>query len=80
MASPRSRSTTEHIRTVISTPAKAARLRADWTFDSGWHSPDGIHESEWRERGRPFPEDPDYADFWDAYIHYERLDCADPTP
>jgi hypothetical protein len=52
-----------------------ARLNAGWEGDEGgWYSPDGVHESAWEEEGRPFPEDDDYADFWDAYIHYEALD------
>ena len=53
------------------------RSAAGWDGDEGgWYSPDGIHESEWEEVGHPFPEDDDYADFWDAYIHREALDTA----
>ncbi len=35
-----------------------------------------MHESDWELEGRPFPEDPDYAAFWSAYIHYEFMDSC----
>lgn len=57
----------------------AIRFAAGWSGDEGgWYSPDDIHESEWEDWARPFPEDEGYPDFWSAYIHYEALDSA-PT-
>ena len=55
----------------------AIRTAAGWTCDEGgWYSPCGMHESDWELEGRPFPEDPDYAAFWSAYIHYEFMDSC----
>jgi hypothetical protein len=52
------------------------RRNADWECDEGgWYSPCGISESDWEhEYGYPFPEDPEYAAWADAYYHYEKLD------
>lgn len=50
------------------------RNAAGWTCDEGgWISPDDTPESDWEG---PFPEDPDYAAFWSAYIHYEFMDSC----
>lgn len=35
-----------------------ARIEAGWRLsDSGWLSPDGLSEDEWRDSDRPFPEE-----------------------
>jgi hypothetical protein len=53
------------------------RWRAGWTADEGgWYSPCGTHESDWELEGHPFPEDPGYAEWADAFWHYEALDNA----
>ncbi len=56
------------------------RWRAGWTADEGgWIAPDGTVESDWSDQGYPFPEDPDYQEWADAFWHYEALDNADPA-
>lgn len=46
------------------------RRAAGWDADEGgWISPDGTPESEWEyEHGYPFPEDPDYATWAEAFF------------
>ncbi len=59
------------------------RWQAGWTCDEGgWYAPDCTHEYDWILCGYPFPEDPGYQEWADAFWHYERLDSeqhADPT-
>lgn len=48
------------------------RLAAGWDLDPdyGWASPDGITESEWADKGWPFPEDDEFADWLHAFRSY----------
>jgi hypothetical protein len=59
------------------------RWQAGWTCDEGgWYAPDCTHEYDWILCGYPFPEEPGYQEWADAFWHYERLDSeqhADPT-
>jgi hypothetical protein len=57
----------------------AARRAAGWQADEGgWYSPDGTHESDWELEAYPFPEDPGYQEWAEAFWHHERLDNEDP--
>lgn len=59
------------------------RLAAGWDFDPdyGWGSPDGLTESEWADKGWPFPEDPEFADWFSTFYHYDALDeGVEPNP
>jgi hypothetical protein len=56
------------------------RWQAGWSADEGgWFAPDGTPERDWEENGYPFPEDPGYAAWADAFWHYEALDAAEPA-
>ena len=58
-------------------PHALIRWQAGWTHESGtWIAPDGTTASDWALEGHPFPEDAGYADWADAFWHYEQLDCA----
>jgi len=54
------------------------RWQAGWSCDEGgWYAPDGTHETDWELEGYPFPEEPGYQTWADAFWHYERLDTND---
>lgn len=52
------------------------RLAAGWDVDPdyGWGSPCGLTELEWLENGWPLPEDPDFAEWFEASHHHDALD------
>ena len=51
------------------------RWQAGWSCDEGgWTAPDGTSEYDWALEAYPFPEDPAYQEWADAFWHYERLD------
>lgn len=52
------------------------RKAAGWAFIPlwGWRSPDGMTEEEWVECGRPFPEDDDFAAWFNTVYHYDACD------
>jgi hypothetical protein len=72
----------EHLGQVEAAMAEEDRIydirwRAGWTIDEGgWYSPCGTHASDWELEGYPLPEDPGYAEWADAFWHYEALDTA----
>jgi hypothetical protein len=74
----------EHISAVENAMAAEDQLyrtrwQAGWSCDEGgWYAPDGTHESDWELEAYPFPEDPGYQEWADAFWHYERLDNEDP--
>lgn len=70
----------DHLPQVEAAMAEADRIywirdSAGWEADEGgWYSPCGIPEHDWYLDGRPFPEDPGYAEFASAFYHYEEVD------
>jgi len=52
-----------------------ARSDAGWEGDEGgWYSPCGMHEFDWELEGYPFPEDPEYGDWFRAHYHHTALE------
>jgi len=74
----------EHISAVENAMAAQDQLyrtrwRAGWSCDEGgWYAPCRMHEHDWELEGYPFPEDPDYQEWAEAFWHYELLDNEDP--
>jgi hypothetical protein len=70
----------EHLGSVEAAMAEDARIarirwQAGWTCDEGgWYAPDCTHEYDWILCGYPFPEEPGYQEWADAFWHYEHLD------
>lgn len=60
------------------------RLAAGWDCDPdyGWGAPCGTPESDWEhEYGWPLPEDPDFAEWFMTFHHYDALDAGTaPVP
>lgn len=52
------------------------RLAADWDIEPEfpWTAPCGTTESEWEDAGYPFPEDPEFAEWFEAFHHYDASD------
>ena len=57
------------------------RHAADWDFDPeyGWAAPCSTTELEWLKNGWPLPEDPGFAEWFEAFHHHDALD-EDVTP
>ena len=71
----------DSVEAAMADDARISRIRwqAGWTCDEGgWYAPDCTHETDWEDEGYPFPEEPGYKEWADAFWHYEHLDSQQP--